>query len=104
MDKAYNHTDNEEKTYKMWETAGAFKESADKQKYTVLMPPPNANASLHAGHAMYTIDDIIVRFKRMQGFSALWIPGMDHAGFETQFVYEKHLAKESKSRMDFDRE
>ena len=67
------------------------------------MPPPNANASLHAGHAMYTVDDILIRFKRMQGFSSLWIPGMDHAGFETQFVYEKELAKRGQSRMNFDR-
>ncbi len=67
------------------------------------MPPPNANASLHAGHAMYTVDDILIRWKRMQGYSALWIPGMDHAGFETQFVYEKQLAKKGESRMDFDR-
>src|SRR5690606_13270296 len=71
--------------------------------FTILMPPPNANASLHAGHAMYSIDDILVRFRRMQGFSALWQPGMDHAGFETQYVYEKHLKKEGKSRLDFDR-
>src|SRR3989344_2544295 len=68
------------------------------------MPPPNANASLHAGQAMYTIDDIVIRWKRMQGYSAVWIPGMDHAGFETQYVYEKELAKRGKSRMDFDRQ
>ncbi|MDO8341361.1 MAG: valine--tRNA ligase, partial [Candidatus Woesebacteria bacterium] len=73
------------------------------EPYTILMPPPNANASLHAGHAMYTVDDILIRFKRMQGYSVSWIPGMDHAGFETQYVYEKHLSKEGKSRMDFDR-
>ncbi|MFZ2199830.1 MAG: valine--tRNA ligase, partial [Microgenomates group bacterium] len=71
--------------------------------FTILMPPPNANASLHAGHGMYTIDDILIRWKRMQGYGAQWIPGRDHAGFETQFVYEKHLAKEGKSRLDFDR-
>jgi valyl-tRNA synthetase len=68
------------------------------------MPPPNANASLHAGHAMYTVDDVLIRWKRMQGYSTVWLPGMDHAGFETQFVYEKHLAKQGKSRMDFDRQ
>ena len=103
MDKAYNHKDYEQKIYKQWEYSGAFKEVAGKKPYTVLMPPPNANASLHAGHAMYTVDDILVRYKRMLGMSALWIPGMDHAGFETQYVYEKHLAKAGKSRMDFDR-
>lgn len=104
MDKAYNHKNYEEKIYKLWEDSGAFKESKAREKYTILMPPPNANASLHAGHAMYTVDDILVRWKRMQGYSSLWIPGRDHAGFETQFVYEKNLAKVGKSRMDFDRE
>ncbi|HWA52283.1 MAG TPA: valine--tRNA ligase [Patescibacteria group bacterium] len=103
MDKTYNHKDHEEKIYSLWENSGAFKESKAEKKYTILMPPPNANASLHAGHAMYTVDDILVRWRRMQGFSALWIPGRDHAGFETQFVYEKNLAKEGKSRMDYDR-
>lgn len=103
MDKVYNHALHEEKIYKLWETSGAFKEGNAKEKYTILMPPPNANASLHAGHAMYTVDDILVRWKRMQGFSTLWIPGRDHAGFETQFVYEKELQKKGKSRMDFDR-
>lgn len=103
MEPQYNHQKYETKIYEKWEKSGAFKKSGEKKPYTILMPPPNCNASLHAGHAMYTVDDILVRFKRMQGFSALWIPGMDHAGFETQFVYEKQLAKEGKSRMDYDR-
>lgn len=67
------------------------------------MPPPNANASLHAGHGMYTIEDVLTRYKRLMGFSSLWIPGVDHAGFETQFVFEKYLAKQDKSRFDFNR-
>lgn len=104
MDPQYDHKKFESEIYKKWESAGAFKASKTGAPYTILMPPPNANASLHAGHAMYTVDDILIRYKRMNGFSALWIPGMDHAGFETQFVYEKELAKEDKSRMDFDRE
>ncbi len=103
MDKAYDHKKYEETIYKKWESSGAFKAPEKGTPYTILMPPPNANASLHAGHAMYTVDDIMIRYKRMQGFSALWIPGTDHAGFETQYVYEKNLAKEGKSRMDFDR-
>ena len=103
MDPQYDHKKFESDIYKKWEDSGAFKASKSGTPYTILMPPPNANASLHAGHAMYTIDDILIRYKRMLGFSALWIPGMDHAGFETQFVYEKQLAKEGKSRMDFDR-
>lgn len=103
MDPQYDHKKYEGDIYRKWESSGAFKESPEGKPYTILMPPPNANASLHAGHAMYTVDDVMVRFKRMQGYSSLWIPGMDHAGFETQFVYEKHLAKQDKSRMDFDR-
>ena len=101
MDKNYDIT-KETEIYKLWEDSGAFKAGSG-IPFTILMPPPNANASLHAGHAMYTVDDIMIRYKRMQGYSALWIPGMDHAGFETQYVYEKNLAKEGKSRMDFDR-
>lgn len=102
MNKTYNHKDYESKIYKLWEKSNAFKEKAKGEPYTILMPPPNANASLHAGHAMYTVDDILIRWKRMQGFSSLWIPGLDHAGFETQYVYEKNLSKEGKSRFDFD--
>jgi valyl-tRNA synthetase len=104
VEKAYQHQDWEGKIYKIWEEGEAFKPADKGEPYTILMPPPNANASLHAGHAMYTIDDIMIRWKRMQGYSAVWIPGADHAGFETQFVYEKFLAKEGKSRMDFDRQ
>src|SRR3989338_8240323 len=115
MDKVYDPQKYEREIYRMWEESGAFKTENRKQKtenreqrtvrpYTILMPPPNANASLHAGHAMYTVDDVLVRWKRMQGYSAVWLPGMDHAGFETQFVYEKELAKQGKSRLDFDRQ
>jgi len=103
MDKIWDHKANEKSIYQMWEDCGAFEKIQGKPPYTILMPPPNANASLHAGHAMYTVDDIFIRWKRMQGYSALWIPGTDHAGIETQYVYEKELAKKGKSRMDFDR-
>jgi len=103
MDKAFDHNKHEQLIYQEWEKSGAFQPKGDKP-YTILMPPPNANASLHAGHGMYTIDDILIRYKRMQGYAAAWIPGRDHAGFETQFVYEKKLAKEGKSRLDFDRQ
>lgn len=102
MESRWDHTQ-EQVIYQSWEKAGAFAPKGNKP-YTILMPPPNANASLHAGHGMYTVDDVLVRFKRMQGFAALWIPGLDHAGFETQFVYEKHLTKEGKSRFNFDRQ
>jgi valyl-tRNA synthetase len=103
MEKTFEHQKVEKNIYEQWEKSGAFQPKGDKP-FTILMPPPNANASLHAGHGMYTIDDILIRWKRMQGYSAQWIPGRDHAGFETQFVYEKHLAKEGKSRLDFDRQ
>ena len=104
MDPQYDHKKFEADIYKKWEDSSAFKAGKTGTPYTILMPPPNANASLHAGHAMYTVDDILIRYKRMNGYSTLWIPGMDHAGFETQYVYEKQLAKEGKSRMDFDRQ
>ena len=95
--------------YEMWEKRGLFSPKKGKpsesagRPYTILMPPPNANASLHAGHGMYTVDDIMIRYKRLKGFASVWLPGLDHAGIETQFVYEKELAKQGKSRMDFDR-
>jgi len=93
----------EEKIYRFWEKNKFFRNKKGKP-YTILMPPPNANASLHAGHGMYTVDDVLTRWKIINGFDALWVPGRDHAGFETQYVYEKQLAKQDKSRMDFDRQ
>ncbi|MGD0523024.1 MAG: valine--tRNA ligase [Candidatus Microgenomates bacterium] len=103
MEPKFEHQKYEKDIYDLWEKSGAFKASDKGAPFTIIMPPPNANASLHAGHGMYVVDDILIRYKRMQGFSALWIPGMDHAGFETQFVFEKELAKKGQSRMDFDR-
>jgi len=109
MEKAYNPKENEQKINKLWESSNAFSPDFDgvdntKEPFSILLPPPNANASLHAGHAMYVIEDILVRWKRMQGHPTVWIPGTDHAGFETQFVYEKHLSKAGKSRFQFDRD
>lgn len=111
MDKTYDHKRKEQEIYEMWESKKAFSPegAADLRKstgkpYSVLMPPPNANAALHCGHATYSIQDLMVRFKRMQGFDSLYLPGTDHAGFETQVVYERQLKKEGKSRFDFDRE
>ena len=69
------------------------------EPYTIIMPPPNANGSLHAGHAVFvTIEDLLIRYNRMRGKKALWLPGADHAGFETQVVYEKKLEKEGRTR------
>ncbi|OGK63175.1 valine--tRNA ligase [Candidatus Roizmanbacteria bacterium RIFOXYA1_FULL_41_12] len=103
MDKRFIATDYENKLYSFWEKQGFLKPKTKLKPFTILMPPPNANASLHAGHGMYAVDDILIRYKRIRGFSSLWIPGMDHAGFETQYVYEKQLKKTGKSRLDFDR-
>jgi valyl-tRNA synthetase len=106
MDKIYNQEGIEERVYKTWEEKGYFSPDVNKngKEYSIILPPPNANAPLHFGHAMYVIEDILIRFKRMQGFKALWLPGADHAGFETQFVFEKKLQAEGKSRFDYDRE
>lgn len=106
MDKAYSPSTTEQPIYAIWEQGGYFtpKKDLTKSPFTILLPPPNANADLHLGHAMYVVEDILIRYHRMKGDPTLWLPGADHAGFETQYVYEKHLAKEGKSRFDFDRE
>lgn len=106
MDKIYDHKKIEDAIYERWEKAGAFKPEVnpDGKPYSIILPPPNANAPLHFGHAMYVIEDVLIRFHRMMGDKALWLPGADHAGFETQFVYEKHLKEQGKSRFDFERE
>jgi len=105
----YNSKDTEEKIYKLWEESGFFNPdnlpSRHKKSFTIIMPPANANGNLHAGHALtMTVEDIMIRYKRMQGFKALWLPGLDHAGFETQVVYEKKLEKEERSRFKMTRE
>jgi len=106
MDKVYNHRDIEEKIYKNWEEKGYFKPEVnpDGKPYAIILPPPNANGDLHFGHAMFVVEDILIRYHRMLGDAALWLPGTDHAGTETQFVYEKKLQAEGKSRFDFSRE
>jgi len=104
MDKAYQADKFEDEIYRRWGKSGAFKPTKTGKPYTIIMPPPNANDPLHVGHAMFvTIEDILLRYHRMKGEAALWLPGTDHAGIETQFVFEKKLAKDGKSRFDFDR-
>ncbi len=105
--KPYNAKDVEGKIYKKWEESGYFNPdnlpTKNKETYTIIMPPPNANGSLHAGHAVFvTIEDLLIRYKRMQGLRTLWLPGADHAGFETQVVYEKKLEKEGRTRFGMD--
>lgn len=106
LEKAYDHTKVEDKIYKAWEDSGYFNpDNLTGTPYTIIMPPPNANAPMHLGHALFvTIEDILIRYKRMQGFKTLWQAGTDHAGFETQVVYEKKLEKEGRSRFGMKRE
>jgi valyl-tRNA synthetase len=104
MDKVWNHKDYEEKIYQSWEKNGSFlpKVNKGKKSFSIIMPPPNANADLHIGHARFiTIQDILIRYHRMKGDITLWLPGADHAGIETQYVFEKKLKENGKSRFDF---
>lgn len=105
MDTKYNHLNVEDKIYKMWEEGGYFvaKRDPDKKPFSIILPLPNANDPMHMGHALFTVQDILIRYHRMLGDATLWLPGGDHAGIETQFVFEKKLSKEGKSRFDFDR-
>lgn len=114
MDPQYDPKKVEEKIYQLWEKDGFFNpdnlpDLKGGQKrvrpYCIIMPPPNANEALHLGHALMTaLEDILIRYRRMRGDLTLWLPGADHAGFETQVVFEKKLEKERKSRFQFDRE
>jgi valyl-tRNA synthetase len=93
--------------YQKWIDAGYFKadSSSDKPPFTIVIPPPNVTGSLHIGHALdHTLQDIVIRMKRMKGFETLWLPGMDHAGIATQNVVEKQLATQGKTRHDLGRE
>ncbi len=101
--KPYEPKETEGKIYGKWEESGYFNPdnlpARHKEPFTIIMPPPNANGNLHVGHSLFiTLEDIMIRYKRMRGFKALWVPGADHAGFETQIVYEKKLEKEGRSR------
>jgi len=106
--KNYNPRESEEKIYEMWETKGCFKPSGDSKKepYTIVIPPPNVTGQLHMGHALDdTLQDILIRYKRMRGFDTLWVPGTDHAGIATQIKVEENLRKnEGLSRYDLGRE
>jgi valyl-tRNA synthetase len=107
LPKTYEPGVYESDVYALWEKGEAFtpKHRGSKENYCIVLPPPNANGDLHVGHClMFAIQDILSRYHRMQGKAVLWVPGADHAGFETQVVYEKQLAKEGKSRFDLSRE
>ena len=108
LPKVYEPQQVEERIYKMWEENGYFKPQgkADAKPFTIVMPPPNVTGQLHMGHAMdATLQDTLIRFKRMQGYDALWVPGVDHAGIATQIKVEEELrVKEGLSRYDLGRE
>ena len=107
MDKTYDPKKFEKDIYALWENSGAFTPKIDKKKkpFVIILPPPNASGKMHTGNAlMIAIEDILIRWHRMMGDPTLWIPGTDHAGFETQTTFERELKKENKSRFDYDRE
>ncbi|MEN9325072.1 MAG: hypothetical protein RL414_826 [Actinomycetota bacterium] len=104
---AFTPADIEARLYSKWIDAGYFTADAKSNKppFTIVLPPPNVTGSLHIGHALdHTLQDILIRMKRMKGFEALWLPGMDHAGIATQNVVEKQLAAQGLTRHDLGRE
>src|SRR6201988_4112844 len=107
ISKTYNPQEVEGRWYQLWESRGYFRADAASKRppFVMVMPPPNVTGMLHMGHMLNnTVQDVIARRKRMQGFNTLWLPGMDHAGIATQNVVERELAKEGLSRHDLGRE
>ncbi|MBU0572963.1 MAG: class I tRNA ligase family protein, partial [Candidatus Margulisbacteria bacterium] len=105
--KTYDPSAVEQKWYKFWEENKLFTpdEGSKAEPFTIVIPPPNVTGALHMGHAIdNTIQDILIRWKRMQGFNTLWVPGTDHAGIATQNVVEKQLRSEGTSKDDLGRE
>ena len=95
--KNYDPRDFEERIYEMWESKGCFKAEADENKnpFTIVMPPPNITGQLHMGHALdQTLQDVLTRWKRMQGYSALWLPGSDHASIATEVKVVNKIREE----------
>ncbi len=107
LEKVYNPSEIEQKWYDYWEANSLFRADANSNRppYSLVIPPPNITGSLHMGHALNnTMQDILIRAKRMQGYNALWMPGTDHAGIATQNVVERMLAAEGKDRHQVGRE
>lgn len=104
--KTYEPQQYEPNTYALWESAAAFAPNPKGEgRYSIVMPPPNANGNLHMGHAlMAVVEDALIRYHRLKGEGTVYIPGADHAGFETWVVFEKQLEKDGKSRFDYSRE
>ena len=106
LPKVYEPNQYESDIYELWEKSGAFKPSSGTSDfYSIVMPPPNANADMHMGYSLtVALEDIAIRYQRLKGKNALLVPGADHAGFETWVVYEKYLNKQGKTRFDYSRE
>jgi valyl-tRNA synthetase len=107
LDKSYNPHQVEEKWYRYWTEQNYFRadENSERKPYSIVIPPPNVTGSLHIGHALNnTLQDVLIRFKRMQGYNVLWMPGTDHAGIATQNVVEKQLSEQGLSRHALGRE
>ncbi len=107
MDSKFDHKTVEKDIYTRWEQGGFFApdSKAKGKPFTIVLPPPNASGKMHMGNVlMIAIEDLMIRYHRMKGDPTLWIPGTDHAGFETQITYERELKKQGKSRFEFDRE
>jgi valyl-tRNA synthetase len=105
--KVYSPAEVENRLYREWETKGYFhaERDPDKEPFTIVIPPPNVTGALHIGHALdHTLQDVLIRFKRMQGYATLWLPGMDHAGIATQNVVERELRSQGLTRHDLGRE
>ena len=105
LPKIYEPKQYEADIYTLWEASNAFIPQGAGEPFSIIMPPPNANGNLHLGHALATaVQDILIRYHRMKGDRTVFIPGADHAGFETWVVYERQLEKDGKSRFDFTRD
>ena len=105
LPKTYEPNQYEPEIYALWENSGAFEPTGVGEPYSIVMPPPNANGNLHVGHALtFALQDILIRYHRMNGYDTAYLPGADHAGFETWVVYDKILQQKGQSRFDFSRE
>ncbi len=106
LPKNYNPKDFEDNLYEYWNENGYFRANVDKNKepYTIMMPPPNVTGNLHMGHALYTLQDILIRWKRMEGYEALWLPGTDHASISTEAKVVEKITSEGKTKEELGRE
>src|SRR5215208_7746354 len=105
LGKTYSHLEIEAKWYRHWIDENLFAPGAAGKPYSIVIPPPNVTGSLHMGHALNnTLQDVLCRYKRMDGYRVLWVPGTDHAGIATQNVVERRLASEGLARAQLGRE